>query len=73
MPNQRYKIILIGAKLWPVGCVTDKQTNGQTDKRTNRQTVMTNIPCEKGPSGFSQSNKCIPMLKNPEFNASNVF
>ena len=31
------KIILIGAKLWPVGGVTDKQTNRQTDKQTDRQ------------------------------------
>ena len=27
------KIILIGAKLWPVGGVTDRQTDKQTDKR----------------------------------------
>ena len=31
------KIILIGAKLWPVGGVTDKQT----DKQTNRQRART--------------------------------
>ena len=29
------KIILIGAKLWPVGGVTDKQTDKQTDRQTN--------------------------------------
>ena len=30
------KIILIGAKLWPVGGVTDKQTNRRTtDRQTN--------------------------------------
>ena len=39
MPNLLIKkIILIGAKLWPVGGVTDRQT----DKR-----VLTNILCEK--------------------------
>ena len=37
------KIILIGAKLWPVGGVTDKQT----DRHADRQTVLTNILCEK--------------------------
>ena len=37
------KIILIGAKLWPVGGVTDKQT----DRHADRQTVLTNIFCEK--------------------------
>ena len=37
------KKILIGAKLWPVGGVTDRQT----DLQTNGQTVLTNILCEK--------------------------
>ena len=28
---------MIGAKLWPVGGVTDRQTDRQTDKQTDRQ------------------------------------
>ena len=39
------KIILIGAKLWPVGGVTDRQT----DKRTNGTDQYT---LRKRPSGF---------------------
>ena len=44
-------IILIGAKLWPVGGVTDKQTNRQTDKR------YWPIYFAKTPFGLSQSNE----------------
>ena len=41
---------MIGAKLWPVGRVTDKQTNRQTD----RQTVLTNILCENALRAFAK-------------------
>ena len=37
------KIILIGAKLWPVGGVTDKQTNRQTDRQTK---AVERVLCE---------------------------
>ena len=48
------KIILIGAKLWPVGCVTDKQTNRQTDRQTNGTDQYT---LRKRPSGFRKVMK----------------
>ena len=43
------KKILIGAKLWPVGGVTDRQTNRQTDRQTNGTDQYT---LRKRPSGF---------------------
>ena len=47
------KIILIGAKLWPVGGVTDRQTDRQTNRQTDRQTNGTDqYTLRKRPSGF---------------------
>ena len=45
---------MIGAKLWPVGGVTDKQTNKQTNRQTDRQTVLTNILCENALRAFAK-------------------